>query len=147
MNQNNFPTNNMMAAPTQQTQADAQAAQVRFPSVDLTELNSLVSREEKAKFVGNAIFFPIQDVYGEMAGKITGCLLDGVADFDKLVREPEFLQQQVSQVYKLLSAQQQVSDVKQNQQQMQMAPSMQAPPQQMMMGQAPQMPNAPHMNQ
>jgi hypothetical protein len=46
-----------------------------------------------------------------MAGKITGCLLDGVNEFDKLVRDPDFLHQQVAQVHNLLTAQQQVADV------------------------------------
>ena len=56
-------------------------------------------RAERLKFVGNAIYFPIHDVHGEMAGKITGCLLDGVAEFERLVQEPEFLNQNVHQVY------------------------------------------------
>lgn len=59
-------------------------------------------RSEKVKFVGNAIYFPIQDVHGEMAGKITGCLLDGVLEFEQLVRDPDFLDKHVAQVYNLL---------------------------------------------
>ena len=44
-------------------------------------------------------------MYGDLAGKITGCLLDGVQEFDKLVKDADFLHAQVSQVYKLLDAQ------------------------------------------
>jgi hypothetical protein len=37
-----------------------------------------------------------------MAGKITGCLLDGVVEIERLVQEPDFLNQNVQQVYNLL---------------------------------------------
>jgi hypothetical protein len=79
---------------------------IRFPEVNLTELDAITDRAEKVKFVGNAIYFPIQDVHGEMAGKITGCLLDGVLEFEKLVRDPDFLDQNVAQVFNLLMQQQ-----------------------------------------
>jgi hypothetical protein len=59
MNQNNFPSNNMMNPTQQQQPINEQAKQVRFPTVDLNELNSLTEKADKAKFVGNAIFFPI----------------------------------------------------------------------------------------
>ena len=65
MNQQNFPANSMMA-PSQQPpqmnshqQIDEMAKNVRFPSVNVQELDNLTTREDKAKFVGNAIFFPI----------------------------------------------------------------------------------------
>jgi hypothetical protein len=70
--------------------------------VNLEELKGIVDRAEKLKFVGNAIYFPIQDVHGEMAGKITGCLLDGVLEFEKLVQDSDFLDKNVAQVYALL---------------------------------------------
>jgi len=73
--------------------------QIRFPDVNIQELLQMQDRAERLKFVGNAIYFPIHDVHGEMAGKITGCLLDGVAEFERLVQEPEFLNQNVHQVY------------------------------------------------
>jgi hypothetical protein len=41
-----------------------------------------------------------------MAGKITGCLLDGVLEFEQLVRDPDFLDKNVAQVYNLLCQQQ-----------------------------------------
>jgi len=41
-----------------------------------------------------------------MAGKITGCLLDGVLEFEQLVRDPDFLDKNVAQVYSLLVQQQ-----------------------------------------
>lgn len=70
--------------------------------MNLEELKGIVDRAEKLKFVGNAIYFPIQDVHGEMAGKITGCLLDGVLEFEKLVQDSDFLDKNVAQVYALL---------------------------------------------
>lgn len=79
---------------------------MRFPDVNIHELNALPDRGEKLKFVGNAIYFPIHDLHGDMAGKITGCLLDGVIEFERLVQEPDFLNQNVQQVYNLLMQQQ-----------------------------------------
>lgn len=76
--------------------------QIRFPEVNISELNAMADRSERLKFVGNAIYFPIHDVHGEMAGKITGCLLDGVAEFERLVMDPDFLNQNVQQVHALL---------------------------------------------
>jgi len=88
-----------MQPPAQQTSASPPVQQIRFPEVNIQELQSMQDRAERLKFVGNAIYFPINDVHGEMAGKITGCLLDGVAEFERLVTEPEFLNQNVHQVY------------------------------------------------
>lgn len=79
-----------------------QVTQIRFPEVQVGDLNALQDRGERLKFVGNAIYFPIHDVHGEMAGKITGCLLDGVAEFERLVTDSDFLNQNVQQVYNLL---------------------------------------------
>lgn len=106
----------MAGAPPQQMApqpAPQQIQAIRFPDVNISELDVITDRNEKLKFVGNAIYFPIQDVHGEMAGKITGCLLDGVAEFEKLVREPEFLNQNVHQVYTLLMQQQHAQQAQQ----------------------------------
>jgi len=123
MNQANFPpVSNATMPPNPQTfaaqpQAPAtpQIQQIRFPEVNIQELHAMTDRSEKLKFVGNAIYFPIHDVHGEMAGKITGCLLDGVAEFERLVLEPEFLNRNVHDVYCLLMQQQQAAQVMQQQ--------------------------------
>jgi len=88
-----------MQPPVQQAASSPPVQQIRFPEINIQEFNAMPDRAERLKFVGNAIYFPIHDVHGEMAGKITGCLLDGVAEFERLVSEPEFLNQNVHQVY------------------------------------------------
>lgn len=113
MNQANFPPRQDNTMPqaqgfgvqAQQPQPQPAAQpiqQIRFPDINIQDLHALQDRGEKLKFVGNSIYFPIQEVHGEMAGKITGCLLDGVSEFERLVLEPEFLNKNVHDVYCLL---------------------------------------------
>jgi hypothetical protein len=111
MNNNSFPASQpdnkfhpqqQVAMPVPQAQAPIEVQQLRFPECNLAELHALADRAEKLKFVGNAIYFPIHAVHGDMAGKITGCLLDGVVEIERLVQEPDFLNQNVQQVYNLL---------------------------------------------
>jgi hypothetical protein len=62
-----------------------------LPECDLTNLHALTTRAEKQTFVGNAIYYPIRDALGEeMAAKITGVLIEGVVEIERLVKDSHF---------------------------------------------------------
>jgi len=74
-----------------------------LPECDLTKLHSLTTRAEKQTFVGDIIYYPIRDALGkEMAAKITGVLIEGVEEIERLVQDSHFFNENVQVAYNLL---------------------------------------------
>ena len=66
-------------------------------------LDDLATQEDKKNFVGNAIYQSITQVLGDLAGKITGMLLEAQSiQIENLVKDPAYLSEKASEAYNLL---------------------------------------------
>lgn len=88
-------------------QQQQQMLAMQQSGLDLNALRSMDAKDRR-QAVGNAIYPQIQTWFGDMAGKITGMLLDNdrIVDPMMLVSNPQYLQQKSSEAFQLLQQQQ-----------------------------------------
>lgn len=118
-NRDNMDQNQQQAQPIQVAQQEMtreemqmlqqqqqQMGMQQLPQVDMERLNSL-SPADRRQEIGNTIYQFIQAQYGELAGKITGMLLDNdrIVDSNMLVTDAAYLSQKAHEAYSLLSQQ------------------------------------------
>ena len=85
-------------------QQPAQGQVYKFPpiSANLDGLSKM-KPDEKKNFVGNNIYQSINAVLGDLAGKITGMLLEAASiNIEQLLRDPAYLNEKASEAYNLL---------------------------------------------
>jgi hypothetical protein len=72
-------------------------------NVDVAKLTEQTDSNERRQFVGNTIYDSIEKATGELAGKITGMLLDErVVNFERLLTDMAYLNEKVAEAFYLL---------------------------------------------
>ena len=95
-----------MTQQMQQLQISAQQPQMQPIQVDISQLD-ILQGQDRFNFVGNTIYKPISEMYGEqIAGKITGMLLnENAVDYKTLLVDPAYLQSKSEEALKLIKEQ------------------------------------------
>lgn len=100
-----------------QPQLKAPFAPIQLVNVDITKLTEQTDSNERRQFVGNTIYDSIEKATGELAGKITGMLLDErVVNFERLLQDMAYLNEKVTEAYYLLKNLAQQQQMQQQQQ-------------------------------
>lgn len=102
----------------QQQQMMMQQQHLQLPQINIEELDRLDQGDERNNFVGNNIYMPILQAFGEeFAPTITGMLLDESAvDFKLLLTQNQYFVSKAREAYDLLvqSKQQQQAEMQQH---------------------------------